>query len=284
MPPDLAALFEDAFARVGDEPLVLTYSLPMVGGLRHFEARLVSAGRDRILSTVHDVSRERVAELAASVVHEVNQPLSAIMTNAQAGLRYLDVSDDKTRVRETLTDIVTEVKRARDVVVRTRELFRSQEPLTQQPFSIAQTVHDVLHLIRPRAQREATEITVHVDESLPCALGDRVQVQQALLNLFVNGLDALDGASPPRRLSIGATLDEDHRIRLSVSDNGPGLAAGDETSIFNPFYTTKRDGLGLGLVVSRSIAQAHGGRLWLTRNEGAGVTFWLTLPVAGKKG
>jgi signal transduction histidine kinase len=120
--------------------------------------------------------------------------------------------------------------------------------------------------VRARAQRDGAEIVVDVNESLPYAFGDRVQVQQALLNLFVNALD------------------DDHRIRLAVSDTGRGIDASDENAIFNPFYSTKRDGLGLGLVVSRSIAQAHGGRLWVTRNEGPGVTFWMTLPVAEKKG
>jgi len=208
------------------------------------------------------------------------------MTNAQAALRYLDSPGDPSRVRETLTDIVTEVRRAREVVFRTRELFRSQEPLTQQPFSIAETVNDVLELVRPRAIREGVAVAVDVDESLPPALGDRAQLQQALLNLFVNALDAMAAAHrDPRAMTVRASLDDDHRIRISVTDTGRGIGDGEEGSIFDAFYTTKEDGLGLGLVVSRSIVQAHGGRLWITRNEGPGVTLWLTMPAsASKKG
>ena len=302
LPPDLASRFEEAFARASEDPVLVEYVLPIGGGIRHFEARMVRCGSDEILSIVRDVSAQKLAddelagalehrvrservaalgELAASVAHEVKQPLSAILTNAQACIRYLnDPSRNLTRIQEALRDVVAEAIRATNVVDRTRELFRS-EPLVTESLVIGQTIDAVLRSVRSRLQRAGIEVRVVLEPGLPSALGAEVQVQQVLVNLVLNAYDALMSVDPQgRQITIAARLDHDSHILISVSDTGRGIAVADVETVFNPYFTTKEHGMGIGLTISRSIAEAHGGKLWATRNDAAGSTFWFTVPAA----
>jgi signal transduction histidine kinase len=302
LPPDLASRFEEAFARASEDPVLVEYVLPIGGGIRHFEARMVRCGSDEILSIVRDVSAQKLAddelagalehrvrservaalgELAASVAHEVKQPLSAILTNAQACIRYLnDPSRNLTRIQEALRDVVAEAIRATNVVDRTRELFRS-EPLVTESLVIGQTIDAVLRSVRSRLQRAGIDVRIVLEPGLPSALGAEVQVQQVLVNLVLNAYDALMSVDPQgRQITIAARLDHDSHILISVSDTGRGIAVADVETVFNPYFTTKEHGMGIGLTISRSIAEAHGGKLWATRNDDAGSTFWFTVPAA----
>jgi two-component system sensor kinase FixL len=233
----------------------------------------------------HRVLSERVAalgELAATVAHEVKQPLSAILTNAQACIRYLsDSSRNLTRIQDALRDVVAEAIRATNVVDRTRELFRGREPLVTEALVIGQTIDTVLRSVRSRLQRAGIEVRIVLEPGLPPALGAEVQVQQVLVNLVLNAYDALMAVDPEaRQITIAARLDDDAHILISVSDTGRGIAVADLETVFNPYFTTKEHGMGIGLTISRSIAEAHGGKLWATRNDDAGSTFWFTVPAA----
>jgi signal transduction histidine kinase len=302
-PPDLVSRFEEAFARASENPVLVEYVLPIGGGVRHFEARLVRCGSEEILSIVRDVSAQKLAddelagalehrvrservaalgELAATVAHEVKQPLSAILTNAQACIRYLrDPSRNLPRIEDALRDVVAEAIRATNVVDRTRELFRGREPLVTESLVIGQTIDAVLRSVRSRLQRAGIEVRVVLEPGLPSALGAEVQVQQVLVNLVLNAYDALMPVDPQaRQITIAARLDHDAHILVSVSDTGRGIAVADLETLFNPYFTTKEHGMGIGLTISRSIAEAHGGKLWATRNDAAGSTFWFTVPAA----
>ena len=303
LPPDLASRFEEAFARASDDPVLVDYVLPIGGGVRHYEARLVRCGSDEILSIIRDVSAQKLADdelagalehrvrservaalggLAASVAHEVKQPLSAILTNAQACIRYLsDPSRNLPSIQEALRDVVAEANRATSVVDRTRDLFRGREPLVTESLVISQTIDAVLRSVRSRLQRAAIEVRVVVEPGLPSALGAEEQVQQVLVNLVLNAYDALMSVDPQaRQITIAARLDYDYHILISISDTGRGIAVADLETVFNPHFTTKEHGMGIGLTISRSIAEAYGGKLWATRNDDGGSTFWFTVPAA----
>jgi signal transduction histidine kinase len=301
LPPDLASRFEEAFAQASDEPVLVEYGLPIDGKVRHFEARLVRCGSDKILSIVRDVSAQKLAddelagaledrarservaaldELTAWVAHEVKQPLSAILTNAQACIRYLgDPSRNLARIQDALRDVVGEAVRATDVVDRTRALFKGREPLVRESLVIGRTIDAVLGSVRSRMQRAGIEVRTVLEPGLPPALGADVQVQQVLFNLVLNAYDALMHVDPrDRQITIAARLEQGSHILISVSDTGRGIAAPDVETVFSPYFTTKEHGMGIGLTISRSIAEAHGGKLWATRNDGAGSTFWFTVP------
>jgi signal transduction histidine kinase len=301
LPPDLASRFEEAFAHASAEPILIEYALPLNGQVRHFEARLVRCGSNKILSIVRDVSARKMAddeladaledrariqgaaalgELAASVAHEVKQPLSAILVNAQACIRYLsDPSRNLARIHDALRDVVGETLRATHVVDRTRAMFQGHEPLVIEPFAIAQTIDAVLRSVRSRLQRAGIEVRTVLEPDLPPALGAAVQVQQVLFNLVSNAYDVLMQDDPRnRQITIAARREHGSLVLISVSDTGRGIDVSDIETVFNPQFTTKEHGMGIGLTISRSIAEAHGGKLWATRNDGRGSTFWLTIP------
>ncbi len=303
LPPDLARRFTEAFAQVSDDPVLVEYALPIKGEIRHFEARLVRCGSDKILSIVRDVSAQKLAEdelagaaedrarieraaalgeLAAWVAHEVKQPLSAILTNAQACVRYLsDPARNLARIQDALRDVVGESVRATDVVDRTRALFKPREPLVRESLVIGQTIDAVLAFVRSRMQRAGIDVRTMLEPGLPPALGADVQVRQVLFNLVLNAYDALMQVHPrSRQITIAARLEHGSHILISVSDTGPGIAVPDVETVFNPYFTTKENGMGIGLTISRSIAEANGGKLWATRNNGTGSTFMFTVPTA----
>jgi signal transduction histidine kinase len=159
--------------------------------------------------------------------------------------------------------------------------------LNTQLLDLNEVVGDVAQLARSDAATRRVKLTVNVPEHLPPVLGDRVHLQQVLLNLIVNGMDALNGSSPEnRRVTVGARVDGSKAVEVSVSDTGHGIAAEKLAHVFDPFYTTKQDGMGMGLPISRTIVESHGGRLWVENNNNnkTGATFRFTLPLAGKNG
>lgn len=218
-------------------------------------------------------------QLMASIAHEVNQPLAALIVNANAAVRWLEWEKPQTtKARQALSRIVRDGNRASDIITRIRGLVAKTSPL-RVPLSLNSVVHEVLVLLNTELRRGNVKVRTDLTERLALIRGDRVQIQQVLLNLLMNAIEAMDAVTAwPRRLVI-ATAGDALGVVLSVKDCGTGLTKGQLESIFEPFYSSKPRGMGIGLSISRSIIEAHGGRLWATRNKAAGTTFKFRLPV-----
>lgn len=220
-----------------------------------------------------------LGQLSGALAHELNQPLTAILSNAQAAQRFLArESVDLDEVREILGDIVNEDKRAGEVIRRLRALLKRGE--TQfHPVTVNEVVSEALELARGDLVARNVTVNTRLAPTLPTVRGDRVQLQQVLLNLIVNASEAMNEIKlEDRRLTIATELDGGGEIRISVADGGPGIPAERLETLFQPFFTTKEHGLGLGLPISRSIVTAHGGRLWAESKADGGATFCVTLP------
>jgi C4-dicarboxylate-specific signal transduction histidine kinase len=222
-----------------------------------------------------------LGELAASIAHEVNQPIAAVVTNAGAGLRWLSAQPPNLdEVRLALGRIVTDGGRASEVLDRIRALVK-KAPLRQEKLDINDAILEVIALTRSEVQSNSILLRTELSSALPGVPGDRVQVQQVLLNLIVNAIEAMRGANGGRRdLAIRSAYDRTNGVLVSVQDSGPGLDAQSIDRLFRAFYTTKAEGLGMGLAISRSIIEAHGGRLWATPNDGRGALFQFSLPAS----
>ena len=220
-----------------------------------------------------------MGELTASLAHELNQPLTAILNNAQVAQQLLQ-SDvmDAVEMREILDDIVADDKRAADVIRRLRRLLRKGD-LEYVPLDLNEIVTEVAGLVTGDAAIREVSLRLTVAPELPSVRGDRVQLQQVLLNLVLNGLDAMGApASGDRILGIRTFRDSETFVGVAVRDAGPGIAAQDADHIFEPLYTTKREGIGMGLAIARTIVGAHGGRLTAENNVDGGATFQFFLP------
>ena len=220
-----------------------------------------------------------VGELAASVAHEVNQPIAATVTSAQAAMRWLSVQPpDLERARQALGRIVIDGDRAASVIRRIRELIKKAPP-RKEPVDINEAIREVLALTRGEAMENGTSVHTQLTECLPFVEGDRVGLQQVLLNLIVNAIEAMSGVSDGvRDLLIRTGNAEPGDVLVAVHDSGPGIAPQAIERLFAPFYTTKSTGLGMGLSICRSIIEAHGGRLWASANLPRGAVFQFTLP------
>jgi len=218
-------------------------------------------------------------ELTASIAHEINQPLAALATNASAGLRWLAREPPELdEARACLQRMLRDSQRAGDVVTRIRSLIKKSPPV-KTSLDLNDAIHEVLSLIAPEARQHAVLVQAQLAADLPPVRGDRVQLQQVILNLAMNGIDAMKGvAGRPRALWIRSHLHEVGAVLVAVEDNGIGLDGENLERVFEAFYTTKADGMGIGLSISRSIIAAHGGQLWLSANDEYGVTFQFTLP------
>jgi PAS domain S-box-containing protein len=222
-----------------------------------------------------------LGELSGSLAHELNQPLSAILSNAQAAQRFL-ASDapNLEEVREILKDIVEQDKRAGEVIQRLRLLLMKGE-VHRQVLDLSEVLLDVLKLVRSDLVNQGVSLGTELAPDLPAVFGDRVQVQQVVLNLVMNGCDAMSGIERPhRRLIVKAAHEDGGGVRVSIADHGCGIPRETLSRVFEPFFTTKRQGMGLGLAVCRSIIEAHNGRLWAESEPGEGATFHFMIPVA----
>jgi C4-dicarboxylate-specific signal transduction histidine kinase len=216
--------------------------------------------------------------LTASIAHEVNQPLSGIVTNASTCLRMLAAEPpDVGGARETARRTLRDANRASDVIKRLRALF-AKKPATTEAVDLNDATREVIALSLCDLQRRRLILQPELADDLPCVNGDRVQLQQVILNLLLNAADAMSGVEDrPRRLVIRTERDEGDRVRLSVRDLGIGFGT-QGAPLFQPFYTTKSEGMGIGLSVSRFIIESHQGRLWAAPNEGPGATFSFSIP------
>ena len=222
-----------------------------------------------------------LGELSGSLAHEINQPLMGILSNAQAAQRFLAGDNPNlVEVREILADIVEDDKRAGEVIRRLRALLKKGE-VQHGPLDINNVVDDVLRLTRNDLMNRDVMATAEQTSDLPPVLGDRIQIQQVLLNMVVNACDAMEGIPGTRRVLIRTRRANGAGVEISVSDQGGGIPAADLDRIFQPFVSTKKHGMGLGLSVCRTIVLAHGGALWAENNSGPGATVRFTLPVAG---
>jgi PAS domain S-box-containing protein len=236
--------------------------------LRQLEAELAHLDRVSMLG-----------ELAASIAHEVNQPLSGIVSNGSACLRFLARdTPNMEEVREALRDIVRDGKRAGEVIARIRALTK-KAATPREKLDLNDTLREVLVLVADEAKKRKVIIRTQFADDLSPVSGDRVQLQQVGLNLIMNGIEAMSGVDQrPRELAITTRNVDADQVQVTVQDSGTGLDPNTIGRIFEPFYTTKASGMGMGLSISRSIVQAHGGRLWATVNDGPGTSFHFTLP------
>ena len=242
-------------------------------------ALTVQRQRDEL---AHVARISTMGELAASLAHELNQPLTAILSNAQAAQRFLAADPGNVgEVLAILRDIVEDDMRAGEVIRRVRELIRKGD-LEIAALDLETIVRDVVMLIHSDAVLHHVNILLQMDPRAPKVHGDKVQLQQVVLNLLLNAFQAMkDCPVTERQVTVRTELDDGHKVIVAVSDRGEGLKDDQLEKIFQPFYTTKNDGLGLGLAISRSIVEAHGGRLWAQNNPDRGATFHFTVPVEG---
>jgi PAS domain S-box-containing protein len=230
-------------------------------------------------SLTHAARVMTLGELAASIAHEIRQPLAAIATNASAGLHWLAREPpDVEEVRACLQNTYRDSHRASDVMARIRSLIKKSPPV-ETSLDLNDAIHEVLSLIAAEARRHAVLVQAELADRMPRVRGDRVQLQQVILNLVMNGIDAMkDVAGRPRELWIRSHAHEVGMVRIAIEDTGIGLEGDSLECVFEAFYTTKEDGMGMGLSISRSIIAAHGGRLWPSANNEHGATFQFTLP------
>jgi len=224
-----------------------------------------------------------LGQLASALAHEINQPLAAILRNAEAAELFLqDPSPDLDEVRAILSDIRSDDQRAGSVIDRMRGLLKRQN-LVRRPVDVGELVGGVIALVGSDAAARHITLSVAMAKDLRPVCGDPVHLQQVLLNLIVNGMDALgDVTGKDRHVSVSASLDGPGSVEIVVSDSGPGIPADKLTHIFDSFFTTKPEGMGMGLPISRTIIEAHGGRLWAESNNGSGASFRFTLPIAAE--
>ena len=215
--------------------------------------------------------------VAATIAHEIKQPLTAMTTSATAGFRFLDRSTPNLdRAKEALKQIVADGHRAAEVVGSIRAIFKS-DARTRTVLDVNDLVREALALERSALQKHGIQVAAAIDRRLPEVRGDRVQIQQVLLNLITNAIDAMAAKEEPRVLHVSSEPDESGSVVVSVADTGAGITAQDCERIFNPLFTTKSDGMGMGLSICRAIIEAHDGRLWVIPNAPSGAVFRFTL-------
>jgi PAS domain S-box-containing protein len=221
-----------------------------------------------------------MGQLTASIAHEVNQPLAAVVANAEACLRWLDRgTPDMDAVRRSVEWVIDDANRASEVIRRVRALA-NKTGLEKGPLDVNDVVREVIALVQRELISHGVSLRMELAPALPTVLGDRIQLQQVIINLVMNGIEAMQSVTDrPRELVIQSRQDETHRVLTSVTDCGVGISVENSDRLFNAFFTTKSSGMGMGLPICRSIMEGHGGRLWATANAPHGATFQFTLPV-----
>jgi len=247
------------------------------------ERKQADEERERLRQAQADLARigrvTTMGELTASLAHEVNQPIAAAVTDANTCLRWLKRDPpDLEEAREAASRTIRDATRAAEIISRVRQLFKKGTP-QRELVDINRVIQEMVVLLRSEAARYSISVRTELSADLPCVMGDRVQLQQVLMNLVMNSIDAMKDVNGTRELTIQSQPGENEQLVLSVSDTGVGLPLQKAEQIFDPFFTTKSHGTGMGLRISRSIVESHGGRLWAADNSSRGATFHLTLPI-----
>ena len=303
LPPPVAETLAQAFARVGasDQDERVEYTLGSEDEERSYETWIVRCDGDKILSIVRDITaRKRAAleldaqrrqlahlsrvanlvELSGTLAHELSQPLAAVLSNAQAARLMLEQTPlDLDNLRAALDDTIKSDKRAGAVIDRLRALLRKGDA-SLQPVEVGEIAREVIDLAYGELLSRRVTVTSSFSPSMPLVLGDRVQLQQVVLNLVLNACDAMNGILPTQRQLAISTAANDGFVELVVSDCGPGIPDGQLERVFEPFVTFREHGLGLGLAISRSIINAHSGSIRAENNADGGATFRCLLPIA----
>jgi C4-dicarboxylate-specific signal transduction histidine kinase len=237
---------------------------------RYHEAQMALAHANRVTT---------MGQLAASIAHEVNQPIAATVTNAHAALRWLGGQPpDLEEVRQALDDVIRDGNRAGDVIGRIRALIKNVPPRLDR-LDINEAIIQVIEVTRSELLRNGVSLQTALAKGLPLIRGDRIQLQQIVLNLIMNAVEAMSDASKGSRdLLISTAGDASNGVLVAVRDSGPGLNPDSLERLFDPFYTTKPSGMGMGLSICRSIIEAHGGRIWAVANKPEGASFHFSLP------
>jgi len=238
--------------------------------------------RKRLQADLTRASRvSSMGELSASLAHEINQPIAAAVTNANSCLRWLSRDEpDLVEAREAASRIVQDGRRAGEIIKRVRLLFKN-DALQRELVDLNEIIREMMLLLHSEAAQFAAFIRTELAADLPQVMGDRVQLQQVLMNLMMNSIDAMKDMDGRRELTIQSQCGEDSQVLISVSDTGVGLPPEQADKIFDAFFTTKTHGTGMGLRISRSIIESHGGRLWAADNPPRGTRFCFTLPASG---
>jgi PAS domain S-box-containing protein len=249
-------------------------------GTKDPQSRLSDEALSKVRSELAHLDRiSCIGTLTASIAHEINQPLSGVVTNASTCLRMLTDPPDIEGAREITRRIIRDGFRASDVITRMRSLFGTMSPTAEQ-VDLNEATREVIALLLSELCRGGVIPRPELADGLPRVTGDRLQLQQVILNLLLNASDAMSGVHDrPRQLVIRTGLDEGDRVRLTVQDAGVGFDPRDADRLFEAFYTTKIDATGVGLSVSRSIIERHQGRLWAASNDGPGATFSFSIPL-----
>jgi C4-dicarboxylate-specific signal transduction histidine kinase len=239
--------------------------------------RSADALRDLQAELAHANRLATMGQLTASIAHEVNQPIGAARNNAHAALRFL-ARESLAEVREAIESVVADTYRAGDIVDRIRDQVRKTPP-RKMGVDLNAAIVEVIALVRGELLKQRIEVRLHLGQGLPLVEGDRVQLQQVMLNLILNAIEAMTGVeAQPRELVIETGVHAGQSLVVAVSDSGTGLPPRSGERIFESFYTTKTDGVGIGLSICRSIVEAHGGRLWADSRQPRGAVFTFTLP------
>jgi C4-dicarboxylate-specific signal transduction histidine kinase len=266
--------------------LVATF---LVSGLMEMKRRAEESRKrtEEALNQAHsDLARANrvttMGELTASLAHEVNQPIAAAVTDANTCLRWLKRDHpDLEEAREAASRVVKDATRAAEIVSRLRLLFKKGAP-PRELVDINEVIREMIVLLRNQATRFTISIRADLASDLPQVKGDRVQLQQVMMNLIMNSIDAMKDVNGTRELAIKSHRTENEQLTVSVSDTGVGLPPQQADQIFSAFFTTKLHGTGMGLRISRSIVESHGGRLWAADNSSGGASFHFTLPTNGE--
>ena len=230
----------------------------------------------------HALRLTTLGELTASISHELNQPLTAIAANAQAAQKLFENDRANPDLEEALEDLVNDAIRAAEIIRRLQALFR-KKPADQVPLDVNELVDDVLHLLGSDLRNRQIRVHFSRGEPLMKVVGDSVQLRQVFINLLRNAEEAIAGVGDgPREIRINTSQSGDERIIIAIRDTGVGVKEPELERIFEHFVSTKPEGLGMGLAISRSIVEAHGGRIWAERNEGRGLTMKIQIPAAAQ--
>jgi PAS domain S-box-containing protein len=246
--------------------------------------RAEEALREAQAELTHVTRVTTLGEMTASIAHEINQPLAAVVNNASACLRWLAGQvPNLEEARQSVALIIADGHRAGEIISRIRALAKKAPP-QKDWVNINETILEVIALARSEVQGNRVSLQTQLSDDVPLIVGDRIQLQQVILNLITNAIEAMSGVDERSRVvQVGSSKDESQGVRVAVRDSGPGLDPKSLDHLFTAFYTTKPQGMGMGLAISRSIIEAHGGRLWAVPNDGPGATFQFTLDVGIKE-